>query len=196
MPFVHEFRWGLNNSNTVWYNNVQIFRQNKINNWKNVISEVKTYLESLVKKKLSIDLREIENENISYTVNTLKSLRADFLDDALFLIVGEDVFNLIDNWKDWESLLNYTHIIVATRRPEKKDSMSDKLKKWRDDNKTDDIKILKSTLFGYIFYIDIPIVEISSTMIRQCYSTNETMDEYLPSNIITYIKENNLYIDN
>ena len=59
-----------------------------------------------------------------------------------------------------------------------------------------DIKILKSTLFGYIFYIDIPIVEISSTMIRQCYSTNETMDEYLPSNIITYIKENNLYIDN
>ena len=97
-------------------------------------------------KKLSIDLREIENENISYTVNTLKSLRADFLDDALFLIVGEDVFNLIDNWKDWESLLNYTHIIVATRRPEKKDSMSDKLKKWRDDNKTDDIKILKSKL--------------------------------------------------
>ena len=147
-------------------------------------------------KKLSIDLREIENENISYTVNTLKSLRADFLDAALFLIVGEDVFNLIHNWKDWESLLNYTHIIVATRRPEKKDSMSDKLKKWRDDNKTDDIKILKSTLFGYIFYIDIPIVEISSTMIRQCYSTNETMDEYLPSNIITYIKENNLYIDN
>ena len=62
--------------------------------------------------------------------------------------------------------------------------MSDKLKKWRDDNKTDDIKILKSTLFGYIFYIDIPIVEISSTMIRQCNSTNETMDEYLPSNII------------
>ena len=56
-------------------------------------------------KKLSIDLREIENENISYTVNTLKSLRADFLDDALFLIVGEDVFNLIDNWRDWESLL-------------------------------------------------------------------------------------------
>ena len=36
-------------------------------------------------KKLSIDLREIENGNISYTVNTLKSLRDEFSNDIILL---------------------------------------------------------------------------------------------------------------
>ena len=60
----------------------------------------------LNQKNLSIDLREIENKNISYTVNTLISLRTEFPNDALFLIVGEDVFNMIDTWKNWQSILN------------------------------------------------------------------------------------------
>ena len=85
----------------------------------------------LDQENLSIDLREIENKNISYTVNTLISLRVEFPNDALFLIVGEDVFNMIDTWKDWQSILNYTHIIVATRLEENKKNISDELKVWR-----------------------------------------------------------------
>jgi len=150
----------------------------------------------LNQKNLSIDLRETENKNISYTVNTLISLRTEFPNDALFLIVGEDVFNMIDTWKDWQSILNYTHIIVATRPEQNKKNISDKLKVWRDKNRINNIKILKTTLSGYIFYINTPIVKISSSMIREYYSERKTIDEYLPSNIITYIKKNNLYMDN
>ena len=150
----------------------------------------------LDQENLSIDLREIENKNISYTVNTLISLRVEFPNDALFLIVGEDVFNMIDTWKDWQSILNYTHIIVATRLEENKKNISDELKVWRKKNEINDIKILKMTQSGHVFYINTPIVGISSRMIRECYSQNKIIDEYLPSNIISYIKENNLYMDN
>ena len=150
----------------------------------------------LDQENLSIDLREIENKNISYTVNTLISLRVEFPNDALFLIVGEDVFNMIDTWKDWQSILNYTHIIVATRLEESKKNISDELKVWRKKNEINDIKILKMTQSGHVFYINTPIVEISSRMIREYYSQNKIIDEYLPSNIISYIKENNLYMDN
>tara|TARA_B100000929_G_scaffold174894_1_gene138451 strand:- start:4518 stop:5159 length:642 start_codon:yes stop_codon:yes gene_type:complete len=150
----------------------------------------------LDQENLSIDLREIENKNISYTVNTLISLRVEFPNDALFLIVGEDVFNMIDTWKDWQSILNYTHIIVATRLEENKKNISDELKVWRKKNEINDIKILKMTQSGHVFYINTPIVEISSRMIREYYSQNKIIDEYLPSNIISYIKENNLYMDN
>ena len=80
-------------------------------------------------ENLSIDLREIENKNISYTVNTLISIRSEFPTDALFLIVGEDVFDTIDSWKDWQSLLNYSHIIVATRPKNYKKNISDDVKK-------------------------------------------------------------------
>jgi len=150
----------------------------------------------LNQKNLSIDLREIENKNISYTVNTLISLRTEFPNDALFLIVGEDVFNMIDTWKNWQSILNYAHIIVGKRPSEHKKNISNELKVWRDTNKINDIKILKMTQSGHIFYINTPIVEISSSMIRKYFSERKTIDEYLPSNIISYIKKNNLYMDN
>ena len=52
------------------------------------------------------------------------------------------------------------------------------------------------TQSGHIFYINTPIVEISSSMIRKYFSERKTIDEYLPSNIISYIKKNNLYMDN
>ena len=147
-------------------------------------------------KKLSIDLREIENGNISYTVNTLKSLRDEFSDDILFLIIGVDVFNMIDGWKEWQSLLNYTHIIVANRSSDNEENISSALKKWRNENKIDDINFLTSALSGYIYCIDTPIVEISSRMIRKHYTKYKNIEKYLPSNVITYIKENNLYKDN
>ena len=147
-------------------------------------------------KKLSIDLREIENGNISYTVNTLKSLRDEFSNDIIFLIIGVDVFNMIDGWKEWQSLLNYTHIIVANRSSDNEDNISSALKKWRNENKIDDINFLTSALSGYIYCIDTPIVEISSRMIRTYYTKHKNIEKYLPSNVITYIKENNLYKDN
>ena len=147
-------------------------------------------------KKLSIDLREIENGNISYTVNTLKSLRDEFSNDILFLIIGVDVFNMIDGWKEWQSLLNYTHIIVANRSSDNEENISSALKKWRNENKIDDINFLTSALSGYIYCIDTPIVKISSRMIRTYYTKHKNIEKYLPSNVITYIKENNLYKDN
>ena len=46
-----------------------------------------------------------------------------------------------------------------------------------------------------VFYINTPIVEISSSMIRKYYSKHKNIGGYLPTNIITYIKDNNLYIN-
>ena len=147
-------------------------------------------------QKLSIDLREIENGNISYTVNTLKSLRDEFSNDILFLIIGVDVFNMIDGWKEWQSLLNYTHIIVANRSSDNEENISGALKKWINENKIDDINFLTSALSGHIYYVNTPIVKISSSLIRKHYTKHENIEKYLPSNVITYIKENNLYKNN
>ena len=44
------------------------------------------------KQNLSVDSREIRNKDISYTIDTLESLHKEFPKDALFLIIGEDVF--------------------------------------------------------------------------------------------------------
>ena len=62
-----------------------------------------------------VDDREIRRGGVSYTIDTLKSLRADFADRPLALIMGMDAFLSLPQWKDWESFLDYVHIVVAHR---------------------------------------------------------------------------------
>ena len=44
---VPDFRWGLKDAKTIWYDNVKLYRQKKINNWNSVISDLK---KDLIKK--------------------------------------------------------------------------------------------------------------------------------------------------
>ena len=145
---------------------------------------------------LCIDLRELESSGISYTINTLKSLRRqDFSNDALCLIIGRDAFNKIDSWKDWQQLLNYAHIIVANRSGESDEVISSELINWIEMHQTNDRALLQNNLSGYIYFIDIPKLDISSSMIRQSYSEHKAVDNLLPSVTLTYIKDNELYLE-
>ena len=148
---------------------------------------------------LSIDLRELESTDISYSINTLKSLRNELADDSLCLILGRDAFNKIDSWKDWQELLHYAHIIVANRpgnlAGESNNGLSAELEAWIEKHRTSDKTLLKNNLFGHIYFMNIPMLDISSSMIRQCYSKNKPVDKLLPETIQTYIKENYLYLD-
>ena len=47
LPYVPDFRWELNNTKTIWYDSVRLFRQKKINQWGEIIDTIK---ESLKRK--------------------------------------------------------------------------------------------------------------------------------------------------
>ena len=51
LPLVNDFRWGTKNEKTVWYKNVKLFRQTKINQWQDVVIKIKKNLEKLIDKK-------------------------------------------------------------------------------------------------------------------------------------------------
>ncbi len=144
---------------------------------------------------LSVDLRELESEEVSYTIETLKSLRNEFKNDVLFLIVGRDAFNKIDCWKDWQDLLDYAHIIVANRPGELNQGITNQINDWLTENQIKNIDCLKNKLNGYIYFIDIPDLDISSTMIRKACSKKENIKNLLPDKTFSYIKENQLYVD-
>ena len=44
LPFVPDFRWGLKELKTPWYSSVTLFRQKKVNQWDDVITEIKDKL--------------------------------------------------------------------------------------------------------------------------------------------------------
>ncbi len=161
----------------------------------------RSMIESVIKDEpnLCIDLRELESDDISYTINTLKSLRHEHADDALYLIIGRDAFDKIDSWKDWQELLNYTHIVVANRpsdpTTEINHDLSLELQKWIEHHQTTSQTLLKDKLSGKIYFIGIPLLDISSSMIRKRFSENQPVDSLIATSTQNYIKENHLYLD-
>lgn len=61
------------------------------------------------------DDRELRRDGPSYTVDTLLSLRAEFPERPLGLILGMDAFLGLPGWHRWNEILDVAHIVVAHR---------------------------------------------------------------------------------
>ena len=65
----------------------------------------------------SIDLRELDREPPSYTVDTLRAIRADYPDDELWLLMGTDTLSGFARWKDTGEILRLSRIAAFWREP-------------------------------------------------------------------------------
>ena len=59
-----------------------------------------------------LDMREIERGGVTYTIDTLHSLRAQLPDRPLVLILGSDQFARLDSWRDWQQVADLAHVAV------------------------------------------------------------------------------------
>ena len=48
IPKVPDFRWGLNKSSSMWYNNITLYRQNETYDWENVFLDIVNDLNFLI----------------------------------------------------------------------------------------------------------------------------------------------------
>lgn len=65
---------------------------------------------------LALDTRELRRDGPSWTVDTLRELRAELGPDApLAWLVGDDAFHGLPSWHDWAALPGLAHFIVAGR---------------------------------------------------------------------------------
>lgn len=65
---------------------------------------------------LALDLRELRRDGRSWTIDTLRALRAEIGDDApVALLVGADSFAALPTWKSWRALFGLAHFVVAGR---------------------------------------------------------------------------------
>jgi nicotinate-nucleotide adenylyltransferase len=63
-----------------------------------------------------LDMHEIERGGTTYTIDTLRALRAGPWPDAsLVLVMGSDQFERFDTWREWQAIADLAHIAVARR---------------------------------------------------------------------------------
>lgn len=135
------------------------------------------------------DDREIARNGKSYMVDTLRTLRSDFPDQALLLFIGTDAFNNLDSWHQWQQLFDFSHIVVLTRPG----YQPPKLAEFFAVRLCENPKKLANTLAGHLYFQTITQLDISATAIRDMLAKNKNPRFLLPDAVLDYIKQNQLY---
>ena len=147
--------------------------------------------------RFSMDTIEINKNKVSYTIETLKTLRSNHPYWNIFLILGADAFHTIDTWKQCSQLLDFCNIVVGTRPgTELKVSNSIRNKLSLSTSKTN-VRVFKNLQKGTeVIFFQISPLEISSKDIRQRIHSEEEVKNLLPPSVDHYIMQHRLYRKN
>ena len=140
-------------------------------------------------ERLSIDTREAERDEPSYTVNTLASYRAEHPAAALLLFMGMDAFDNFTRWYEWQKILEVAHLVLVERPGSTLGGDELQLLKERQVNSVDDA----DSLSGSILLQSVTQIDISATRIRQLVSQNGDISYLVTDAVRRYIKNEGLY---
>lgn len=110
----------------------------------------------------------------NYTVNTLAHLKDKFPQHEFSLIMGEDNLKSLHKWKNHDYILENHDIYIYPRISEESENLD-----------------LKN--HPRIHEIDAPIVEISSTFIRNSIKNKQNIRPLLSDKVWQYVDDNNFY---
>ena len=141
---------------------------------------------------LSVDEREVERGGPSYMDETLDTIREESGDLPVLLCVGQDAANQLDEWHEWQRLLDLAHLVVMTR-PDSEPRYSDRLKEHFEGRFVDAPSDLMDHAAGRICNVNITRLAISSTDIREQLAEGRNPRFLLPSTVLAYIRKHGLY---
>ena len=109
----------------------------------------------------------------SYTIDTLTYLTEQYPQHSFYVIMGSDAFTNIKKWKNWQTLLANYSIIIYDRPgfPVNPELLSET------------ITVLKA-----------PLLQISSTLIRELIQKNKTIRYLVPDIVAQEIKNQGYYL--
>jgi nicotinate-nucleotide adenylyltransferase len=140
--------------------------------------------------KMMVDDRELNRDGPSYTVDTLKSLREDYPDNPLFLLMGTDAFRGLATWSRWQQILELAHIVVI-QRPDEKLQMDGELADWYQQHQATEAD--KLLIAGKIWSVPVTQLAISATSIREALAQQRDVRYLLPDAVISLIEQLGLY---
>lgn len=108
----------------------------------------------------------------SYTINTLTSLSNQYPDCQFVFICGMDSLQNLKNWREYQKILDNYELLVFPREGYDGGELVN----------YPSVNILKT-----------PILEISSTFVRQCAKEGRDVRHFVPEKVFRYMKEHHFY---
>ena len=118
---------------------------------------------------LEIETIELERKGISYTYDTMKLLNERDPDTYYYFIIGADMVDYLPKWYRIDELVEMVQF-VGVQRPRYKAGTS-----------------------YPVIWVDVPLMDISSSMVREFIAQGRTPNYMLPKPVLDYIKKEGLY---
>ncbi len=134
-----------------------------------------TTLAAAPHQRFAVSRIELDRRGPTYTVDTLTTLK-DFFDAQMFFIAGADTVAELGTWHNVGALRDLTEIIAVTRPGYSLDT-SDMAPGW-----------------PKVHTMDIPALDVSSTMIRARVAEGKPIDYLVPVEVARYISRGGLYV--
>jgi nicotinate-nucleotide adenylyltransferase len=115
---------------------------------------------------------EIQRGGLSYTVDTLETLRREHPDAELVLIVGMDALAAFDRWKNPDRILELAELAVVARSGDPTTS---------------------ARVDRHVAVVGARQVDVSSTEIRKRLSDGKSVRGFVAESVEAYIAARNLY---
>ena len=142
-------------------------------------------------ERLSVDDREVRRAGPTYTVDTLRELRAELGDaPALVLVVGSDQLRNLPSWHRWRELFELAHVAATQRERVALDALPAELEAELAARGAD---ALPDAPAGAIVLFRMPAVAVSATALRAQLGRGEPADGLSPPAVLDYIRSTGLY---
>ncbi|HEY0914707.1 MAG TPA: nicotinate-nucleotide adenylyltransferase [Solimonas sp.] len=132
---------------------------------------------------LVADDGEIRRGGVSYTVDTLAALRAEFPETPLVLLMGADAFAHLHCWNRWPQLLELAHLAVIARADTRLEPPPETAAVLAG-RETSDPGVLRQGSAGRWLRLDVPVLDISSTRIRRLLKLGQSVRGLVPDAIL------------
>ena len=140
-----------------------------------------------------VDTSELKRVSASYTVVSLVAFSNAHPNKAIYFIMGMDAFISLDQWYQWNRLLELSHIVVINR-PEFIKPKGAVLTKLLQERQIKDAGLLVEKPVGSILCLDLGAFPVSSTQIRKLVACGSSVRHLIPQGVWRYIQERQLYV--
>lgn len=118
---------------------------------------------------------EIRRGEVSFTVDTLRTLKEEYSDTQLSLLIGGDSLEQFSTWREPDAILEMSQLLVY-RRASSEDYV---VPEW---------------IAGRVMFIDAPKLDLSSTELRGRIQSSRSVRYLVPKAVLEYIETNGMYI--
>ena len=122
---------------------------------------------------------ELDREGPSYTSDTLREMRRNAPNDEHFLILGGDQAAGLATWHEPEEVLSLATVAVVERVSWTRNAIG--------------IKIARLKGSERVRYLDMPLIQVSSSAIRHRVASGRPIRYLVPDTVASYVLANGLY---